>query len=60
MPTKISPLIESVNFTEDGADKIITIVLRYEGAAEQDLSEQFVVDEQLDIEIPSHAPPPEE
>lgn len=57
MPTTISPVIEaaSVDVKENG-DQIVTLQLRYTG--QQDLSQQFTVDDELNIEIPSHAPPP--
>lgn len=58
MPTTISPVIEvaSVDVKENG-DQIVTLQLRYSG--QEDLSDKFTVDDELNIEIPSHAPPPQ-
>lgn len=56
MPTTISPVIEKWEVDEDGDDQIVTLRLRYSGT--EDLSDKFTVDDELNIEIPSHAPPP--
>lgn len=59
MPTTISPVIEevSVGLKENG-DQIVTLQLKYTG--EEDLSNKFTVSDELNIEIPSHAPPPQQ
>lgn len=56
MPTQISPVIVKWNVEQDGGDQVVDLQLRYSGT--EDLSDKFVADELLDIEIPSHAPPP--
>lgn len=57
MPTTISPVIEEVSVgVKEGGDQIITLQLRYTGP--EDLSDKFTINDELNIEIPSHAPPP--
>lgn len=58
MGNKITALVESVSVTSPGpAVQVVTLQLRYEG--EENLSEQIIQNEELTIEIPSKAPPPE-
>lgn len=59
MSTTINPLIKSVSIEspETGVQEV-TVILRYTGQI--DLQGQINQDEELSIEIPSHAPPPEE
>lgn len=59
MPTEINPLIKSVSIEkpETGVQEV-TLVLRYTGQIE--LEGQIVENEELSIELPSHAPPPEQ
>lgn len=57
MPTTISPVIESVSVDlKENGDQIVTLQLKYTGT--EDLSDKFTQDDELNIEIPSHAPPP--
>lgn len=65
--TKIDTLVQDVSIYEDNAGPvpppgqtayIINLTLRYVGTV--DPTGQIVEDEELSIEIPSHAPPPEE
>lgn len=52
---KINPLVESVEVTMDGHDQIITLTLRYTGAI--NVAEKISENEELAVELPSHAPP---
>jgi hypothetical protein len=60
MPTKIELVIEDVDIAVDPNsptdEQIVTLTLRYSGS--QNLAGQIVQGELLDIEVPSHAPPP--
>lgn len=59
MATKITLDIDSVSVDTNPANDVqtVTLVMTYRG--NEDLEEQIIQGEQLDIEIPSHAPPPE-
>lgn len=57
MGNKITTLVEGVSVDSPGSAQVITLQLRYEG--EENISEQIIENEELTIEIPSKAPPPE-
>lgn len=59
MATKIDLDIESVSVETNPANDVqtVTLVMTYSGS--ENLESQIVQGEQLTIEIPSHAPPPE-
>lgn len=59
MGQTINPVIQSVDIQpgENLGEQIITLVLRHTGS--EDLSGLIIQGEELSIELPSHAPPPE-
>lgn len=55
----IELLVDSVSVVQPEENlQIVTLTLSYRGQV--DLQNQIVEDEELSIEIPSHAPPPQE
>lgn len=59
MANKITLDIDSVDVTNPGGvEQTVTLVMRYSG--EENLAEEIIEGEQLAIEIPSHAPPPQQ
>lgn len=59
MGNKITALVQTVSVDEPGpvGEQIISLQLKYVG--EENISQQIIQDEELTIEIPSKAPPPE-